>query len=126
MITNSQNIRNNDWSDYYKRDVCFGVGINPDLPLTICGQQPEPQKSWNENTEKYDGKVNGYGYWVTQAVKDNQGNIWLQNPVMVIVDGSQPLDFKFGQEVVFQGLAGYYSRRKYKYMFRAKGIKANA
>lgn len=113
----------NDWTDYYKKDICYRVGINPDLPLTICGREPEPQHSWNSKTEKYDGEINGYGYWVNQFIKDDQGNDWVQNPIMVIVDGHEPLRFNFGQKVKFDGLAAYYSRRKYCYQFRARGIR---
>ena len=113
----------NDWASYYKEDTCYRVGVNPDLPLVVCGRAPEPQRAWNEKTGKYDGKVNGFGYWVNQFVKDDQGNDWIQNPILVVVDGSEPLQFNFGQRVKFDGLAAYYSRRKYEYKFRAKGIK---
>ncbi len=112
-----------DWSAYYKSETCRRVGINPELPLIICGYQPEPQHSWNADSGKYDGPVNGYGYWVNQWVKDSQGNTWLQNPVMVVVDGNQPIDFQFGQKVRFDHMGAYYSRKKYQYLFRAKGIR---
>lgn len=111
-----------DWTGYYKKDTCLRVGINPDLPLVVCGRAPEPQYSWNEKTGKYDGKVNAYGYWLNQFIKDSEGVDWIQNPILVIVDGDQPLQFKFGQEVRLDGLGGYYSRRKYRYQFRAKAI----
>lgn len=112
-----------DWTTYYKKDTCLRVGINPDLPLVICGRASEPQRSWNEKTGKYDGKVNGFGYWVNQFVKDEKGVDWVQNPILVIVDGSEPLQFKFGQQVQFDGLAAYYSRKKYRYQFRARSIR---
>lgn len=112
-----------DWTNYYKSSTCRKVGINPDLPLTICGYQPEPQYSWNMESHKYDGPVNAYGYWVNQRIKDGQGNVWLQNPVMVVVDGNQPIDFQFGEKVKFDHMGAYYSRKKYQYLFRAKGVK---
>lgn len=124
MILRNKNRRSNsrDWASYYKKETCLKIGINPDLPLTICGQEPEPQNSWNDQNERYDGPINGFGYWVTQSIRDSQGNVWKQNPVLVVVDGNKPLNFEFGQQVKFHGLAGYYSRRKYKYLFRAKGV----
>ena len=111
-----------DWSVYYKPETCRRVGINPELPLVVCGYQPEPQHAWNPDSGKYDGPINAYGYWVNQWIKDGQGNVWLQNPVMVVVDGNQPVEFQFGEKVKFVKMGAYYSRKKYQYLFRAKGV----
>lgn len=122
LLQNKSKLKSNDWTTYYRKETCYRVGVNPELPLVICGRAPEPQHSWNSQTGKYDGRVNAYGYWVNQFVKDSQGNDWIQNPILVIVDGNKPLHFQFGQEVELKGLAAYYSKKKYCYKFRAKEI----
>ena len=125
MIKYQNNVQANheDWTKYYKEDTCLKVGINPKLPMTICGYESEPQHGWNDRSHKYNGPINGYGYWVNQLVKDSQGRLWKQNPVMVIVDGTRPKTFKFGEKVLFDKLGAYYSKRKYGYQFRAKEIR---
>lgn len=118
----SQNNGDFDWRTIYKKSTCEKVGINPDLPLIISGQAPEPQYSWNDKHKKYDGSVNGYAYIASQNVVDEHGKKWFQNPVAIVIEGATPKEFKFGDKVKFEGLGAYYSRRKYCYQFRAEGI----
>ena len=123
IYNNKQRKGSQNREDYYKPEVCINLGINPRLPLIICGQKAEPQNAWNPETKKFDGGVESMGYWVTQNVTDQNGNSWVQNPILVLVNGQNAKEFKFGQMVTFDGLAGYYSRKKFKFSFRAKSIR---
>ena len=56
----------NDWHNYYSRDVIARLNMDADGDFTYSGQAPEPRRVWNDDTNRYDGAVTGYGYWLSQ------------------------------------------------------------
>lgn len=123
MIYSAQKkTRTNDWHDYYSADVVARLNMNTNGEFLICGQQAEPQRTWDKESKSYEGEVTGYGYWVCQRYVDEEtGQLYQQNPILVIVDG-QDRQLNFGDQVHFDGLAGYYSRKKRSYFFRANSV----
>lgn len=116
----------NDWHDYYSRDIIARLNMKFDGEFIYIGQAVEPRRSWNDDTGRYDGDVTGYGYWVTQNyVDEDTGELFQQNPILVVIDGNE-IEIKFGDKVKFNGLGGYYSRKKHSYSFKADSIKVVA
>lgn len=115
-----------DWHSYYSRDVIGRLNMDADGDFTYAGQAPEPRRAWNDDTNRYDGAVTGYGYWVTQNyVNESTGELFQQNPILIVIDGAE-IKAKFGNKVRFDGLGGYYSRKKHCYSFKADSMKVIA
>lgn len=124
----SQNSKTNvqsDWHNYFSTEVVTRLNMAPDGDFISCGQLPEPQRRWDQEAKAYvDDDVVAYGYWVCQRYVDEEsGEIFRQNPILVIVEGEEQ-KIQFGEKVRFSGLAGYYSRKKRSYSFRADSVEA--
>lgn len=126
MIFNqdSKVVDHSDWHSYFSDEVVTRLNMAANGVFVVAGQQAEPQRNWNAEKKQYDDTVVAYGYWLTQNFVDKKtGQIYCQNPVLVVVDGPE-VQLKFGQHVKLSGLLGYYSRRRRSYSFRADEVKA--
>lgn len=127
MIFNNENKQKagiNDWHAYYSADVVTRLNMAVDGDFLFCGQKAEPQRKWSKESKSYDDEVTGYGYWVCQNYVDEEtGQLYQQNPILVVIDGYDR-KLNFGDRLRFDGLAGYYSRKKRSYSFRADSVEA--
>ncbi|WP_283586952.1 hypothetical protein [Limosilactobacillus vaginalis] len=126
MIFNQNNQSSSkvsDWHTYYSEDVIARLNMIASGDFIYSGQAAEERRAWNEDTNRYDASITGYGYWVTQNfVDESTGELFKQNPILVVVDGDE-IKAKFGDKVKFIGLGGYYSRKKHSYSFKADSMK---
>lgn len=115
--------RSGSWHDYYDQDICRKVNVEPLGKFIYVGVATEPQYKWDADEGSYTKEVEGQGYWVIQDFVDENGEHWFQNPILVIVSGKDAKKLELGKEIVFVGMAGYYSRKKHSYSFRADSVK---
>lgn len=107
----------------FTKEEVLRAGMSAELPFLSCGVAPEPQHPWDSEQGKYDlTKVSGYGFWVCQDVEDLDGKVYRQNPVLVVVPNDEE-KLTFGDQVTFDELVGYYSRKKHIFRFQAKKLK---
>lgn len=107
---------------YFTADAVLQAGMYPDGDFNYIGQGAEPYYAWDSTNNRFDrDTVAGYGYWVCQNTTDPNGNTYIQNPVLVQVPGKE-VELQFGDHVTFEGLVGYFSRKRYAYRFQADAV----
>lgn len=108
-----------NWHDFYDEETCQRVCVDPHGTFIYVGVAPEPQYKWDREKGAYTDEIENQSYWVIQ----NENEHAFQNPILVTVSGPDEQSLQLGQEVVFVGMGGYYSRKKRSYSFRADAIK---
>lgn len=124
MLAKQRRTSSGDWHGFYTQKVVEDCGMSPTGTFIYVGMGVEPQYEWNDQEKSYTDEIISQGLWCAQNYVDKAtGEHFMQNPVLIRVEGSKVPQIQFGQEVEFQGLLGYYSRKARHYSFRADGVK---
>lgn len=112
--------RTNNSNSIFSSEVVERLGMNPDGVFQIVGTAPEPQYAWEPEEQRFTDVISGFGIWVRQDY-----NQFKQNPILVVIphmSQKKAESFEFGENVQFNNLGGYYSRKKHLYRWQAGDI----
>lgn len=112
--------RKNNGNSIFSSEVVERLGMNSDGVFQVVGTAPEPQYAWEPDEQRFTDVVSGYGLWVRQDYEQ-----FKQNPILVVVPHmtqKKAESFKFGENVQFNNLGGYYSRKNHMYRWQAGDI----
>lgn len=118
-------LRNNNQqsSSMWDPDGIRNIGMEPDGIFVFSGVEPEPVNRWDSEASKFTDEVTGWSYPVVQDWADpDTGEVFRQNQIEVVIDDPKKLDIKFGQQVRFAGLGGFYSRKSKKFRAHAQKV----
>lgn len=104
-------------------DGVRNIGMEPTGVFKFSGVDAEPVHEWDSGAGRYNDNIVGWSYPVVQDwVDPSTGEVFRQNQIMVTIDSSHKLALKFGDEVRFDGLGGFYSRRSRHFRAHAEKI----
>lgn len=113
-------INQNKSNSIFSSEVVSRLGMSPDGVFQVVGTAPEPQYVWEPDEQRFTDVISGFGIWVRQDYKQ-----FRQNPILVVIPhmGQKKAEsFKFGENVQFNNLGGYYSRKNHVYRWQAGDI----
>lgn len=112
--------RTNNSNSIFSPEVVGRLGMDPGGVFQVVGTAPEPQYAWEPEEQRFTDVISGFGIWVRQDYKQ-----FKQNPILVVIphmSQKKAESFKFAENVQFNGLGGYYSRKNHLYRWQAGDI----
>ena len=112
--------RNNNKNSIFSSEVVERLGMSPDGIFQIVGTAPEPQYAWEPEEQRFTDVISGYGIWVRQDYKQ-----FKKNPILVVIphmSQKKAKSFEFAENVQFNNLGGYYSRKNHVYRWQAGDV----
>ena len=112
--------RTNNSNSIFSPEVVERLGMSPDGVFQVVGTAPEPQYAWEPEEQRFTDVVSGFGIWVRQDFKQ-----FKQNPILVVIphmNQKKAESFQFGENVQFNNLGGYYSRKNHVYRWQAGDV----
>lgn len=116
MLIN-QNSSNNS---IFSSEVVKRCSMSSDGIFQVVGTAPEAQYAWDPEEKRFTDVISGFGIWVRQNYKQ-----FKQNPILVVIphlSQKKAESFDFGENVTFNNLGGYYSKKNHVYKWQADSI----